>query len=443
MKTDVFRAWCATGALLLPALLAGAAHAQEDSTLPADLKPVDYVVAVVNDDVVTRHELDVALNNVIAQLRQQNADMPSRDVLEKQVLERVITNRVQLQYAKETGLIVDDPTLEKTIARIADGNHLTPDQLRQALAHDGIDFANFREDVRNEIIISQLRQREVEARIQISDSEVDNYLKNAQTSGGQQEFNLSHILIRVPEQADPEQVKMRRARADEALAQLRGGADFRKVAAGFSDAPDATQGGLIGWREYGRLPPMFAEAVSKLQPGEVTEIMRSNAGFHIMRLNDKRGQDTPTIVQQVHARHILIKTNEVVSEQEAHERIVKIKDRLNHGADFAQLARQQSEDMSAANGGDLGWLTPGDTVPEFEKAMDGLQPGQISDPVQTQFGFHLIQVMERRDTDMSKEQQRGKARAALRAQRSDEAYQDWVRQLRDKAFVEIRLDDNK
>ena len=233
----------------------------------------------------------------------------------------------------------------------------------------------------------------------------------------------------------------RRARAEKALAQIKGGADFRHIAASFSDAPDAEQGGVLGWRELAQLPSLFADAVRGLQPGEVSGVLRSPNGFHIVRVDDRRGQNAPMIVSQTHARHILIKTSELVSENEAKERLVKLKERLDNNADFAELARLQSEDASASRGGDLGWLSPGDTVPEFEKAMDALKPRQISDPVRSPFGWHLIQVLERRNQDMSQQQQRLRARQALRAQKSDEAYQEWVRQLRDKAFVEYRLEE--
>lgn len=354
----------------------------------------------------------------------------------------MISSQVQLQYAKETGLRVDDAQLEKAIARIAEENQISVAQLRDSLDKDGVSFNKFREEIRDEIIMVRLREREVDNKILITDSEVDNYLKTQQTQEGKaDEFNLSHILVRVPEQASPEQLQERRARAEEALAQIKAGVDFRQVAASFSDAPDAIQGGMMGWRQLDRLPTIFAEAVKSIGTGEVSAVLRSPNGFHIVRVNDRRGQNAPLIVPQTHARHILIKTSELVSENDAKERLVKLKERLDNGADFAELARLQSEDSSAARGGDLGWLSPGDTVPEFEKAMDALSPGQVSEPVKSPFGWHLIQVIERRKQDMSQEQQRLRARQALRAQKTDEAYQEWVRQLRDKAFVEYRLEE--
>jgi len=290
--------------------------------------------------------------------------------------------------------------------------------------------------------MSRLREREVDNKITVADSEVDNLLNTLQLQDGKtEEFDLSHILIRVPEQVSPEQLRDRRARADKALAQINGGADFRQVAASFSEAPDAVQGGAMGWRELTRLPAIFAEAVKTMKPGDVSPILRSPNGLHIVRLNGRRGQDAPVIVSQTHPRHILIKTSEVVSENDARDRLLKLKERLDNNADFAELARLQSEDGSASRGGDLGWLSPGDTVPEFEKAMDALKVGEISGPVRSPFGWHLIQVLERRNEDMSKQQQRLQARISLRAQKADEAYQEWLRQLRDKAFVEYRLEE--
>ena len=403
---------------------------------------LDRIIAVVNEEVITRRDLDDRMKVVTIQLKEQGTPAPPVDVLERQVLDRMIYTKVQLQFAKETGLRVDDGQLDSAIGRIAENNKISPAQLRATLEKDGVSFAKFREDIRDEIVMSRLREREVDNKITVADSEVDNLLKTLQLQDGKtEEFDLSHILIRVPEQVSPEQLRDRRALAEKALAQIKGGADFRQVAASFSEAPDAVQGGAMGWRELTRLPSIFAEAVKTMKPGEVSPILRSPNGLHIVRLNGRRGQDAPVMVTQTHARHILIKTSEVVSESEARDRLVKLKERLDNNADFAELARLQSEDGSASRGGDLGWLSPGDTVPEFEKAMDALKVGEISGPVRSPFGWHLIQIIERRNEDMSKQQQRLQARVSLRAQKADEAYQEWLRQLRDKAFVEYRLED--
>ena len=440
MKSLFTRAAAAAGLVLLA--LAAVPHAYAQKPPASRIVLLDRIVVIVNDQVITRRDLDERVATVLTQLRQQGTPLPPRSVLEKQVLERMIFNQVQLQYAKETGLRIDDATLEKTLSRIAEDSKLTPAQMRAALEKDGVGFDKFREDIREEITIARLREREVDNRITIADSEIDNFLSTRQIQEGKtDEYNLSHILVSVPEQASPERLQERRARAEQALAQIKGGADFRQVAASFSDAPEAVQGGALGWRETTRLPVLFADAIKGLKAGEVSGILRSPNGFHIVRVNERRGQGAPLIVSQTHARHILIKTSELISESEAKDRAVKLKERLDNNADFAELSRLQSEDSSASRGGDLGWLSPGDTVPEFEKAMNALRPGQISEPVRSPFGWHLIQVLERRDQDMSQQQLRLRARQALREQKAGEAHQEWVRQLRDKAFVDYRLEE--
>ena len=422
----------------------GAARAQK---LPPAGKPppivvLDRIVAVVNDEVITRVELQERVQLALKQLRAQGTPPPPLAVLEKRLLDRLITDRVQLQYAKETGLRVDDADLDRALGRIAQDNRLTLQEMRRALEKDEIPYSKFREDIRNEIVIARLREREVDTKLAVSESEIDNLLKTQQNRQvSNDEYNVSHILVVVPENASPEQVQSRRARAEEALAQLRKGADFRQVVAAFSDAPDALQGGAMGWRQSTRLPTLFAETLAPLQPGEVSAVLRSANGFHILRLNERRGANAPVLIQQTRARHILIKTNEAVSESEARSRLQALRERLDNKANFVDLARVHSEDASAPKGGELGWLSPGDTVPEFERAMALLKPGEVSAPVQSPFGWHLIQVLERRTEDMSKERQRLLARQELRARKSDEAYQEWLRQIRDKAYVELRLEE--
>ena len=403
---------------------------------------LDRIVAVVNDEIITRLGLDERIRFVTAQLKQQGTPLPPRAALEKQLLDRLIIDRIQLQFAKETALRVDDAELDRAIQRIAEENMLSLPQLRLTLEKDGVPFTRFREDIRGEIIMTRLREREVENRITVSEGEVENFIKTQRAQEGRgDEYNLSHILVTVPENSSPEQIRVRSSRAEQVLAQIKSGADFRQVAAAHSEAPDALQGGAMGWRDAERLPTLFVDALKSMQSGEVSPILRSANGFHILKLNERRGGAAPVIVRQTRARHILIKTNELISEAEARRRLVALKERLDNKADFAELARLQSEDTSAAKGGDLGWLTPGGTVPEFERAMDALEPGQVSQPVKSPFGWHLIQVLERRNEDMSKERQQLSARMALRARKSDESYQEWLRQLRDKAYVEYRLEE--
>ena len=419
------------------------AQAQSKRAQPIE---VDHIIAVVNDEAITAYELKARMVTVERQLRSQNVQLPPRDVLERQLLERMVADRVQLQFAKETGLRISDIELDGAMRRIAEGNKLSLAEFRAALEKDGVAWVKFREEVREEITLARLRDREVENRIIVSEGEIDNYLANPnQESAASTEIALSHIVIRVPEQASPDQLMRIGARAQSALDQIRRGDDFAKVAASFSDAPDGLSGGSMGMRALDRLPGLYAEAAQKLKAGEVSEILRSPAGFHIIKVTEKRGGEGGTAaavsLKQTRARHILIKINEVISEVEAQRKLVALKERLDNGADFAELARLNSNDLSAAKGGDLGWLYQGDTVPDFEKAMDALKINQISAPVQSPFGFHLIQVLERRTEDATQERQRLSARQILRARKSDEAYQDWVRQMRDRAYVEYRGDD--
>ena len=427
-------------ALLLAAALAPiavTALAQQ----PRKVIVLDRIVAVVNNEVITRGALDERIRFVTLQLKQQGTPLPTREELERQTLERMITGRVQLQVAKETGLRVDDVELDRAIQRIAQENKLSVQALRATLEKDGMPFPRFREDIREEIILARLREREVDNRVVVTEGEIDNFISTQAQSKRDEEYNISHILVTVPENASPEQIQARRGRAEQALEQLKAGADFRQVAASFSEAPDALQGGSIGWREASRLPSLYLEAVKTLQPGALSTLLRSANGFHIVRVNERRGSAAPAIVRQTHARHILIRTNELVPEAEARRRLVGLKERLDNQGNFAQLARQYSEDSSNAKGGDLGWLSPGDTVPEFERALNSLKPGEISEPVQTPFGWHLIEVLEHRNEDMSRERLRLDARRALRARKSDESYQEWVRQQRDMAYIDYRLDE--
>jgi peptidyl-prolyl cis-trans isomerase SurA len=358
------------------------------------------------------------------------------------VLERLITERVLLQYAKETGIRVDDTQVERTLARIAEDNKLSAEDFRKAVEREGIPYAKYRSDIRNEIVVQRLRDREVESRVSVSDAEVDHLLATLEAqAGGQVEYRLAHILVLVPEQASSDQIGVRQRRAEEALQQLRAGADFAQVAATFSDAPDALQGGNLGWRAPARLPTAFAESVNRMKPGEVSGVLRSASGFHIVKLLETRSSDTPTVIEQTRLRHILIKVNETTSNDEAKIKIDRIRERIELGAKFEDQARANSEDASAAKGGDLGWVSPGDTVPDFEQAMNRLQPGAVSAAVRTPFGWHLIEVQERRTQDVTKEKRREQARQALRQRKSDEAFQEWVRQTRDRAYIEIKTDE--
>lgn len=424
----------AVSALWLAALVV-IVHAAE-----APGESIGQVVAVVNDEVITRHELEERTKAAVRTLQKQGTPLPAHDQLQKQLLEGMILDMILAQTAKETGVRVDDEQLDKELHHIAQENQFASlEQFRAKLEKDGVDFPKFREEIRSQMVSSRLRQREVDSKLFISDSEVDNYLATEGTQPGKgEEYHLARISVGIPEQASAGQIQASQKRANEALAQLRSGANFAQVAAGFSDAKDALQGGDVGWRPAEQFPAGFREVLSKLRPGEISPLVRSTNGFHIFRMIDRRSKSGAMIITQVHVRHILIKTSDLVSDSEAKARILEIKKRIENGASFAEQAKLYSEDGSAPQGGDLGWISPGETVPEFEKVLEKLQPGEMSGAVQTGFGWHLIQVLETRNTDVSAEQRRQQARMAIRSVKSDEAWQDWLRQLRDSAHVEYR-----
>ena len=436
-----------------PACLAGAALALSAGTLFAQTEVpnavvanpivlVDRIVAVINSEVITSRELAERVKSVTQQLRQQGTSLPPGDVVQKQVLERMIIDRLQIQLAKETALRVDDLQLDRTVSRVAENNKMSLTEFRNALERDGIQFDKFRDEIRNEILLSRLREREVDSRIVVTDNEIDYFLsQQGPPQASASEYNVAHILLQLPEQASPEQVDKQRTRTEEVLAQLREGADFAKLAVSYSDAPDALQGGAMGWRARDRLPELFAQALNGMKPGEVSGIMRSPAGFHVIKLIERRGGGAPAPVEQTHARHILVKTSEIVSEADARRKLNNLRERIVNGTDFGELAKLNSDDASSTKGGDLGWIYRGDTVPEFERVMNSLNVGQLSEPFATPFGWHLMQVLERRQADASGERKRQEARLVLRERKADEAYQEWLRQLRDRAFVEYRLDE--
>jgi peptidyl-prolyl cis-trans isomerase SurA len=428
-----------------PAKAAPAAAAAKGFTPPAQSNntPIDSIAVIVNDEVITRRELNQRVQTIVHRMQQQRVQLPDQADLERQILERMIVERAQLQLAKEMGVRVDDQMLDRAISRIAEQQKMSVQELRNQTEKEGTTFPAFREEIREEIIMQRLREHEVDNKIQISEAEVDNFVASEQAAAAEQfELNISQILVRIPENANPEVLAQRQKKAEDVMRQLRTGADFAKVAATYSDASDALQGGAVGWRQSDRLPPVFAEALSKLKPGQTTPVIKSVGGFHILKLVDKRSlaeAAAAETVQQTHARHILIKVTPTVSAADAKRKLLELKERLdNKAAKFEDLARLVSNDGSASKGGDLGWLYPGDTVPEFEKAMNELKPGQVSEPVETSFGYHLIEVLERKTDDVSKEKKRAEARNALRERKLVEAIENWQREVRDRAYVEFR-----
>lgn len=415
--------------------------AQSPSARPSAPQPieVDRIVAIAGNEAITLLELRARMQSVERQLRARHQPLPPPEVLREKVLDNMILERLQLQLAREIGLRVSDGELDAALQRIADNNRLSLAEFRAAIERDGLSWNKLRQDMRNEMLLARLRERELESRVTVSESEIDGYLAGEMASDEQ--IHLAHIIVRVPEHADAQTLAERRRRAEEALARLKQGEDFAQVAARYSDAPDGLSGGVMAQRSIDRLPTLYADAVRTMKVGDFSPILRSPAGFHILKLLGRENSALPSqALKQTHARHILIKVNELVGENEARHKLLTLKERLDNGADFAELARLHSQDLSAAKGGDLGWLYEGDTVPEFERAMNTLQPMEISAPVRTPFGWHLIQVLERRTEDASPERKRLLARQALRERKLDEAYEDWLRQLRDRSHVEIRLD---
>ena len=405
---------------------------------------VDRIVAIVNKEIITASELADAVGSAERELRRRGTTPPEHSVLERQMLERLILGKAQVQLARDSGIRVDELQLDRAVQRIAEGNKMTLAEFRAALEGDGVPFDAFRQDVRDQITLTRLREREVDDKIQVSDSEIDLFLESMKAAPGERtEYNIAHILVRVPEQASPEQVEAARRRVEQAFTAARSGTDFAQLAATYSNAPEALQGGSLGWRPHDRLPELFAQVLERLNPGEVSAPIRSPAGFHLLKLVDRRVagvSDAP--IPQTRLRHILIRTNDTVSETEARRRLTDLRRRiLAKDADFAEMARVHSDDATSARGGELDWVYPGDTVPDFERAYQELQIGEVSQPVRTPFGVHIIQVLERRSADMSQERRRMQARQALRERKSDEAYSEWLRQLRDTVYVDLRLEE--
>ena len=431
-----------------PPVLAPTSAATSVKAAAAAPQTVDAIVAVVNTDVITQQELASRMRDLMQRMKLQNIELPPAAKLQQQLLEHMILECTEAQLAKENGIVVDDVLLDRAISRIAEQNKMSMPDFQRQLEHDKIPYLAFREEIRQEILLQRLREREVDNKIQILDSEVDNYLAaEAGNKQAAQELDLAQILIQVPESATSAQIAQRTKRVEEAMQQIKSGGNFAAIAAAYSDSADALTGGDMGWRSQDRLPSLFVEAVANLSPGQVSPIIKSANGFHIIKLVNKRAAaaaptDTPAQIQQTHVRHILIKVTPTVTAADARRLLLELKERIeNNAAKFEDLAKQYSNDLSASKGGDLGWVYAGDTVPEFERAMDALKPGQISEPVESPFGYHLIQVPERKTNDVSKERQRLAARIAIRERKTEEATSEWLRQLRDRTYVEYRNDD--
>lgn len=399
---------------------------------------LDRIVAVADEGVVLQSELDARMKTAKQQLAAGGTELPPDDVMREQVLEALIIKNLQLQLADRAGIVISDAQLNAALEQIARRNNTTLGDLPGVLASEGIDYFDFREDLRDELALNQLRQREIVSRIEITPLEVEQMLE-ASGQSVDQDYNLSHILIAVPSDADQAKVAEARKQAEDLIARIREGQDFGRLAVAYSNGQQALNGGALGWRKGRELPTLFTEQVTKMDVGEVSPPMRSSSGFHIIRLNDQRGED-PVYVEQTNARHILIIPDEVTGDDAVREKLASIREELLAGTDFGDIARRESDDPgSAPRGGELGWNGPNTFVPEFNAVLAALSPGETSEPFRTQFGWHIVQLIERRQRDTSDENRRNQAFMAIRARKAEEEMQIFVRRLRDEAYVDIRL----
>lgn len=411
------------------------------STAPARAMELDRIIAVVDETVVLQSELEDQLRRAQDQLRQQGGAAPPIAVLEKQLMERLVMEKIQLELCKRMGMDVTEPMLDQAIGDIAERNGVTLDQFQEVLRKENYSFSGFREEIRRQILISELTEHEVEGKVVVSPSEIDEFLEN-QVSQGETDvqYRIGHILIAAPEANGPER-DAARAKAEGILEQLRGGADFATLARSVSNSPQAAEGGDLGWRKAGDIPTLFVSFVLHAETGAFADLISSPSGFHLVKLIDRRSGE-PILVEQTKARHILIQLNDLVTEDDARTRLAQLRLRLEGGDDFAALARTHSDDRaSALAGGDLEWVSPGQMVPEFEQVMQRTAIGAISRPFESQFGWHILQVLDRRSYDGTEEVRRERARAAIHQRKVDEEYQTWLRRLRDEAYVEYRLLD--
>ncbi len=406
-------------------------------------RTLDRVAVVVNEEAITQHDIDVQKQTVLARMRDADMTPPPDKELERQITERMVTEKAILMYARDTGIRVDDTIIERAIAQVASENKMTVDEMRAAIEKEGLAFDTYRAEISKQLIIQRLREREVDSKIVVTDAEIDSLLSmnEAQSGNDEAEYLISHILVALPDQATPDIISERSEYAQAIKKRIDAGENFAEVAAEVSDGQDALNGGSMGWRTMARLPVLYADAVRTMKINDVSEILRSPAGFHILRLYDTRNHNAPTMVQQTHARHILAKISEVASEDEALQKINRAKQRIGSGESFESVARLMSEDASSSKGGDLGWINPSDTVPDFENAMNALAIDEISEPIRSPFGWHIIQVIERRQQDVTDERKRIQATMALRQRKTEEMFDDFIRQIRDSAYVEYKTSE--
>lgn len=410
-------------------------------TLPVPAEVIDRIVAIVEDDVVLDSELGRQVYDIKQKIAASDTPLPPDFVIRRQVLERIIINKLQLQLATKSNIKVDDEILQKSMLELAQRNGMTMDEFQQALSEENIAYSDFVEDMRNEILIGRLRTNQVNSRIKITERQLQHYMitEGRHLQEQKVQYHIAHILISTPEAASPMIVQSTREKAESTVEKLRNGANFRQIAIGVSDGAQALNGGDLGWRRLSQIPTLFVEVVLKMKKGMVEGPIRSPSGFHIIKLIDAQGIGKH-IETQTRVRHILIKTNELINDEDAKQRLLRLRQRIEDGDDFAVLARSHSDDKaSALNGGDLGWIGPGALVPAFEQVMNRTEINAISDPLQTQFGWHMIQVLERQERDNTDEYKKEQAMAELRKRKIEEETELWLRRLRDEAYVEIKI----
>jgi peptidyl-prolyl cis-trans isomerase SurA len=401
---------------------------------------LDRIAAIVNDGLVLKSELDVQMDAVTKRLQEQKVELPSQSVLKQQVLDRLILQEIQSQHAKRVGLTVSDEQLNSALQEIASRNKIPFDQLPTALAAQGVDYKQYRESMRKELTLSTLRQRDVISHINVSPHELEQFLARQQTSAANDEFNVSHILLSLPEAATPQQLEDITKKAQDLAARASKGEDFGQLAIANSNSQTALDGGALGWRKGTQLPEFILQLVTKMKPGAVSEPVRTPSGFHIVKLNERRSGESPVIINQIHVRHILMKTNELDDDETVRQKLSKLRERILKGEDFAGLASTNSADPgSAPDGGDLGWSGPGTFVPEFDKAIADLKANEISEPFKSRYGWHIVQMLGTRTYDSTDDVRRQRAFAAIRESKADEETELWLRRLRDEAFVEIKM----
>ncbi|MBS0612867.1 MAG: peptidylprolyl isomerase [Proteobacteria bacterium] len=430
----------ALGLILLGTLSLAQPLAAQTRDIGAHGELLDRIAAVVNEGVVLKSELDSQLDSVTKRLEEQKVELPSPSVLKQQVLERLVLQEIQSQRAAKVGLTIPDEQLNGALQEIAARNKIPFDKLPTALQAQGIDYKQYREAMRKEMVLSTLRQRDVIAHINVTPRELDQYLARQQNAAANDEFNVSHILLSLPAAATPQQIAEITKKAESLSARARAGEDFGQLAIANSNGQTALDGGSLGWRKGAQMPQFILDLITKMKPGEISDPVRTPSGFHIVKLNERRGGEAQVIVNQIHVRHILMKPNELDDDETVRQKLAKIRDRVLKGEDFAGIASTTSEDPgSAPDGGDLGWTGPGTFVPEFDKAIADLKPNEISEPFKTRYGWHIVQMLGTRTYDSTDDVRRQRAYAAIRESKADEETELWLRRLRDEAFVELKM----